>query len=268
MMFLAYPFIFVLGAIIGSFLNVLILRYNTGRSLGGRSACNSCSAKLSWFELIPIASFIFQRGRCRSCMSAISFQYLTVELLTGIAFLAVAYRELPLFSSGIFYIPSVSQASLLVVFCQFIIFPLLIAITVYDLRHKIIPDGFVWTFVAVSFVRLLAGPVPPTFYDFLAGPVLALPFVLMWLLSRGRAIGLGDAKIALGIGWMLGFAEGVSALLLSFWIGGIVGLFLLLNWRKKFNMKSEVPFAPFMVAGVFLTYIFKFDFFGIKSIFW
>jgi prepilin signal peptidase PulO-like enzyme (type II secretory pathway) len=261
MTFLTFVFVFIFGTIIGSFLNVLILRYNTGRSLAGRSACLSCGAKLSWRELIPILSFVIQRGRCKFCEAAISIQYPLVELFTGLLFVAV------IFQTGRLGISLYTVYGILYTAYYLLASSLLIAITAYDFRHKIIPNGFVWTFVVASFAQLFIGPALPQLYDFLAGPILALPFVLIWFFSGGKAMGLGDAKLALGAGWMLGLAVGVSAILLSFWIGGLVGLFLLFSRRGGFTMKSEIPLAPFMVAGVFLAYFFQFDFLGIRNLF-
>ena len=80
---------FSLGLIIGSFLNVVILRLNTEKSFGGRSACMVCRSQLCWYELIPVLSFLFLRGRCRNCKTKISFQYPLVELAAGIIFAAL-----------------------------------------------------------------------------------------------------------------------------------------------------------------------------------
>ena len=252
---------FTLGAIVGSFLNVLILRYNTGRSLGGRSACLSCGCELSWRELVPIFSFLWARGRCKHCGSSISLQYPLVEITTGVIFAAVIYKEF------LTYNLQPTTYNLYVICYLLFVWSLLISVAVYDLRHKIIPNGFVWTFVAVSFANLLAmNDFSPPFWSFWAGPVLALPFALIWFLSGGRAMGLGDAKLALGLGWMLGLANGLTAALLSFWIGGLAGIFLLLKKGGRFTMKSEIPFAPFLVLAAFLSDFFNLDFLGLARL--
>lgn len=247
---------FILGAIVGSFLNVLVYRYGTGRSIvSGRSACLVCGHKLSFFELIPVASFIMQKGRCLKCGARISWQYPLVETITGLVFFSVFYRS------------SLGHESLLVISYLLFAFSLLVAITVYDFRHKIIPNGLVWTLIFLSLVKVLILGNFSLTYDLAAGPLLALPFFLIWVLSRGRAMGFGDAKLALGIGWMLGATLGLSALLLSFWIGGLISVFLLIARSTRFNMKSEIPFAPFLVAGVFLSYFFNLDIAGIMQFF-
>ncbi len=246
--------IFILGLIIGSFLNVVIYRYNTGRTLSGRSGCLSCGKKLTWYELVPVLSFLVQRGKCRLCYSKISWQYPLVELSTGLLFVLV-YLQLapsnwPLFA---FYAFTVS---------------LLMVITVYDLRHQIIPDLFVGLFI-------LAGLVYPFFFPGLiftklvfvlgGGVVTALPLFILWAISHGRWLGFGDVKLALGLGLFLGVRDGLSALMLAFWLGALVGLALiavsnLLKKRKKsYNMKSEVPFAPFLIVSFLITLFFNFN---------
>ncbi len=260
---------FIFGAVIGSFLNVFIFRYNTGKNVGGRSKCLHCGATLSWRELIPLVSFIVQGGRCRSCGAAISRQYPIVEFITGIVFLAVAYKELIVPVGGL--VQSFQFSSYILYSLFYILaFCLLIAITAYDIRHKIIPNGPVWALTFISLVKVftpLAFGSTFLYSDILAGPFLALPFALIWILSGGRAMGLGDAKLALGLGWMLGLSNGVSALLLSFWIGGAVGVYLLLRHRTRFTMKSELPFAPFLALSAFLAFLFNFDFFGLTNFF-
>lgn len=250
---------FVFGTIIGSFLNVLILRYNTGRSLGGRSACPHCNKELFWYELIPIVSYVIQLGRCNSCGVSISAQYPLVELSAGVVFASIILKETFHFVGGDVFRFSFTAM------CLLLAWSLIIAITAYDIRHKIIPNSLVWALVFISFIKLFAY-APLSLNGFLAGPVLALPFALIWLISGGRAMGLGDAKLSLGLGWMLGLAEGVSMLLLSFWIGGIVSLYLLLQRHGGFTMKSEIPFAPFLVLGAFTAYILNLDIAGIANL--
>src|SRR3989344_1792899 len=97
-MYLFSIFVFILGTIIGSFLNVVILRYNTGSSIQGRSGCMSCGKPLVWYELFPVLSFLFLLGRCGGCKSRISAQYPLVELLTGIIFLLTFLQFSPSFA--------------------------------------------------------------------------------------------------------------------------------------------------------------------------
>lgn len=267
MSLLAYFFIFCLGCIIGSFLNVVIYRFNSGKTLGGRSMCMTCSTQLSWYELIPVFSYLFQLGKCRSCSVKISHQYPFVEFLTGIVFAVVSFH----FSSLIDF--SINHY-LLFVSLHMMIFSLLIVISVYDIRHKIIPDVLVFTFILFSFLLMFINPSPfgplfitPTMLSLLSGPLYALPFAVIWLVSRGRFMGLGDAKLILGIGWMLGFYYAGSALMLSFWIGTVVSLLIILFSKMRFSMKTEVPFGPFLAISTFIVFAFSITVLDLASIF-
>lgn len=262
--FLVFSFIFVFGTIIGSFLNVVLFRFDSQIGISGRSRCPSCCAQLSWFELIPILSYIALGGRCRTCKTAISIQYPLVELSAGLLFLGA-------------YLSSVSIAHMLYLW---LVLSLLVLIAVYDLRHMLMPSVFLYPFIAAAFlgqffdffsytVRM------PAFSDLLAAVLAFLFFFLLWIFSRGRWIGFGDALLALGIGFALGFPGTLSALILSFWIGAAVGIALvsaphiarylhsgktaLSQEEKRLTMKSAVPFAPFLILGFLLVFFFGLD---------
>ena len=248
---------FIFGLIIGSFLNVVILRMNTSRSLGGRSACMSCMNKLSWYELIPLFSFLGLRGRCRNCKTKISIQYPLVEFITGLIFASLFLKF-----QGIF-LASTLLFSIFYAYYAFM-FSILIVIAVYDLRHKIIPDMLSFIFGTLAFVGIFFFYSNgfywhlPSVLSLLSGIIVAFPFAFFWLVSGGRWMGLGDAKLALGIGWLLGIALAFSGLVIAFWIGAVVGLGLIIfskmyGWDYK--MKSEIPFAPFLVLGTILTFL-------------
>ena len=241
--------IFALGLLIGSFLNVVILRINTGRSVvHGRSACARCNRELRWYELIPVFSFLALRGRCRTCRIDISFQYPFVELITAIVFVFLYSKILVM--GGFMLSAWISFAFALVVAS------LLIVMMIYDLRHKIIPDVVVYPFILLAFVSVIwkgatiASFSAPT--ALFQGVVVALPFFLLWYFSKGKLMGFGDVKLMLGIGWLTGLMLGASVLLLSFWIGGIVGL-LLIGFTRRYGMKSEVPFGPFLIVALFIV---------------
>lgn len=241
--------LFVFGAIIGSFLNVLALRYNSGLTLLGRSQCSSCSKTLGPAELVPVLSFLFLRGRCRGCKTRVSWQYPLVELWTGLIFATV-------FNPSLTFIANILLLA---------VFSLYIAITVYDFRHQIIPDALVYASILLAALfRLLAGGEA---IDYFAGIILALLFAGVWLISQGRAMGFGDSKLALSIGLLLGASAGFSAVVLAFWLGAACGVFLilvskvypLLSREKGFTIKSAIPFAPFLVFGAWLGQIFQMD---------
>lgn len=256
---------FIFGTIIGSFLNVVIFRYNTGHLILGKSECLSCGKKLKWFELIPVFSFIFQRGRCRKCKSRISLQYPFIELFTGIVFLGIFLK----FSDLLFNSP---KQMILVSVYYMVIFSILIVVFMYDIRHKIIPDDLVYTFATISlgsiFFNLSDFSLSiPTLLPIFSGPMLFLPFFLLWYFSKGKWIGLGDGKLALGIGWFTGLYMGINVLMLSFWIGAVVSALLILvsalfSKGKQLTMKSEIPLGPFLILGIFLVFFFEIDIIG------
>ncbi|MBU3925561.1 prepilin peptidase [Patescibacteria group bacterium] len=243
--------IFILGTIIGSFLNLVILRYNTGQSLiKGGSRCFNCGKNLKWHELIPVVSFVIQKGKCRQCKSKISWQYPLIEILTGIIFLLIFINFL---NQSYWLLASVYTLA---------IFSILIVIAVYDLRHQIIPDGLVYAFSILAFLSLfrnwfVSWQIEIENFDLvglLVGIIFFAFFASIWLLSRGKAMGLGDAKLALGIGWFLGWPNGIYALVLAFWLGALVGIFLVYFSKKSYNLKSSIPFGPFLILGALLAF--------------
>lgn len=240
---------FVFGAIVGSFLNVVSLRYKTGKTLGGRSKCMSCDMELAWLELIPLLSFFMQKGACRKCKAKISWQYPLVEFLAGALFVLIFFK-----------FPPISYPAGITTFIQIIVACLLLVMVAYDIKHKIIPDSFVFTFDTIALASLFIGGGSwwhiPNFESLIAGPLLSVPFALIWLVSRGRWMGLGDAKLVIGIGWLLGVNAGVNALILSFWIGAVVSVIWLFAAYKRFKPKTEIPFGPYLVLGMYLVLIF------------
>lgn len=246
----------LLGLIIGSFLNVFVLR--RGVPLTGRSHCMSCGAEIVWYDNVPVLSWLLLRGRCRRCKSRISLQYPLVELATAMLFGLIGGAPLSL---------GLQSLACLLVF-------LFLALFLYDLRHTILPDEWVYPLALLSLLFayfsgafLYEGAV----FALLSGPAIALPLFVLWLVSAGKWMGLGDAKLALALGWLLGAYWGFYALALGFIIGAVVSLCILLpfpayvrvfkEWgirdsgaRQSFTMKSEVPFGPFLIAGTLLLW--------------
>lgn len=242
------------GLIIGSFLNVVILRHSI-RSLAGRSGCLSCRAQLHAVDLVPIVSWLALRGRCRACGSGISMLYPLVEGATALAFGILGGAGLPPLASGL----------------SCVIAALLIAIAAYDARHTIIPDRWVYSAALAAFVLALIEGAHALPLILVAGPIAALPLFALWLVSRGRWMGLGDAKLALAIGWLLGPVYGMYAVGSAFVIGAALSLAILVplphyvRVLKKagivrsaraasYTMKSEVPFGPFLILSCFIVW--------------
>lgn len=230
--------------------------------------CMSCQKHLEWYELIPVLSWLLLRGACSKCAAKISPQYPIVEFATGVLFALTFWKFAPLLFLNVWFF---------IIFMVFFltIISLYVVIFVYDLRHKIIPDEFSYTLAVMTFIYTLIvvvmfySPTLLTYLNLFAGIIFFMPFYLLWLVSKGRWIGLGDGKLALSIGWLLGFINGVSALMLSFWIGAIVGLgFLIIKNMNtkggKINMKTEIPFGPFLIIGTLLMFFMPFDLFALS----
>jgi len=252
--FFAGIIIFVFGAVIGSFLNVVILRLNTGQStISGRSKCFTCAKKLKWHELLPIISFVLLKGKCSACKTKISWQYPLVETITGIIFVLLFQQS---------QISNLKSQNFFDFGFLVLIFSILIIIAIYDYHHQIIPNFFVWIFNGLAFLWLFNfGNLSAIWRienfnmdGFLAGFILFAFFALLWGVSKGRWMGFGDVKLALGIGWLLGMAKGAAAITLAFWIGAIIGVLLIYLSKNKYGMKSSIAFGPFMVLGTMISF--------------
>jgi len=280
--FLLYIFIFLLGLIIGSFLNCVIYRmeisspplFRTGAkrggsrfarsALSGRSYCPHCKHQLCWYDLIPVLSFIILKGKCRYCRKRISLQYPLVELATAFLFVLIFWH----LGLG-FDLEQFGTIWILNLFFLFTIASFLIIIFVYDLKHYIIPDKVI--FPAIGFVflyqlfeifefrifnlfrisdlgfRILA---PLTNY-FVVALGTATLFLAIVLITKGKGMGIGDIKLAFLMGLLLGWPSIFVALFLAFLIGAIIGIGLILTHKK--TLKSEIPFGPFLVTGTFIA---------------
>ena len=252
--YLAIP---LFGLVMGSFLNCIIYRLQTGESfLKGRSFCPHCRHELSWQDLIPIFSFLILKGRCRYCRKPISWQYPLVELATGIIFLLIVWN----LEFGIcLEFGTWNLLFYLLISC------FLIIIFVYDLKHYIIPDAVIYPAIAIAFLyqlfRMLnfvnwnlfgiwnveSGILRPISSAFLA----SLFFLAIVFLSQGKWMGLGDVKLAFLMGLFLGFPNILVALFLAFFIGAIIGIGLIISGKR--TLKSEVPFGPFLITGTFIA---------------
>jgi prepilin signal peptidase PulO-like enzyme (type II secretory pathway) len=241
-------FIFLFGLAIGSFLNCIIYRLEKKQSfLKGRSYCPHCKHILSWQDLIPVFSFLILRGKCRYCGKRISFQYPLVELATALLFMAVLNYE-----SGIMNY----EFLFLILNSSF-----LILIFVYDLKHYIIPDRIIYPAIIIAFLYNLILNSQFIIHNSISAFGAAGFFLFIVLVSRGKWMGVGDIKLAFLIGLLLGWPDILLVLFLAFLIGAIIGLGLII--LKKKTIKSELPFGPFLITGIYLAL-----FFGEKIISW
>ncbi len=230
----AFIIFFLAGMTVGSFLNVCIYRLPRKESIvHPRSHCPRCGTKLAARDLVPLLSYLWLKGRCRSCGAAIHWRYPLVELFTGIVFIALY---------GFFGL-NVLLLKYLFLAC------LLLVISFIDLEHYLIPDRLILVMLAGGvlvnlFTRDLAIP------SILGGMLVpAAALAILALVSRG-GMGGGDVKLAGAAGVFLGWPGSGMALFLACMLAGATGALLLISGRKK--RKDLLPFAPFFSAGVFL----------------
>lgn len=257
----------IFGLIIGSFLNAVVYRLNAVESLLERSHCPKCKNKIRWFDNIPLLSFILLSAKCRDCGKKISWQYPLVELTTGIVFALVG---------NYFFLPPYDFASWILITYYLSIFSLLLIVFVYDLQYMEIPMIIVWVGIVLSLVYFLSVDWQ-NFHSavsilnlkiasgILGGLLAFLLFFGLAAYSKETWMGYGDAYIGMLAGLIVGWPNVVWMLMLSFTIGAIISVGLIL-FRKK-TMKSQIPFAPFLITGVFLIIILPQIFPSLKSLF-
>ncbi|MFC3040112.1 prepilin peptidase [Virgibacillus xinjiangensis] len=229
---------FLLGLIFGSFFNVVGLRLPEGKPFANdRSACPACHSQLSWYENIPLVSFMVQRGRCRHCGGRISFLYPAVEWFTGCLF-AVSYVWVGLQ-------PELVTALLLV--------SMLMIILVSDLAYMRIPNQVLLFFLPFFLIMRMIVPLEP-WWSPLLGAVLGLLITAGIIVASRGGMGAGDMKLFGVLGIVLGAGKLLVAFFLSCVIGAVIGVLLLAF--KVVGRKQPVPFGPYIVAGSLLTYFF------------
>ncbi len=222
--------VFIFGAMIGSFLNVVIYRIPKNESIVfPASKCQSCQTSLKWYHNIPIFSWVFLGGKCAFCKEKISAQYPIVEALTGIIFVAL-YFKLGL----VWYLPFVALS-----------FASLLALVMIDFKYMAVPDN-------VNFAALIFALVQPEFlnglmYAAIAAGGLYLIGLLSSLLARKQAMGGADVIVAGTMGALLGFPNFFVAIFLS----AILAMIPALIWRDK-----GVPFVPFLALATFIVYLY------------
>lgn len=245
--------LFLFGLIIGSFLNVVILRLPIEKHLQGRSECPQCHRQLSAGDLIPVLSFVFLKGRCRGCHKPISIRYPALELVVGL-----------LFALGAVLFPPISLAAVLHLVLFLLVVSIGLVTFVIDYEHYLILDAVTGFGVVAVIVLQLSLDIATKHTLFangsnlrsaLLGAVCGVgPFLLLWLVSRGKWLGFGDVKYMVFMGATLGATVVWVGMLLSFWIGALVSVPLLLLGRKK--MKSMLPFGTFLVVGQVIAFLY------------
>jgi leader peptidase (prepilin peptidase)/N-methyltransferase len=225
----------IFGLIIGSFLNVCIYRLPRRESVTfPASRCTSCERRLSWYENVPVISWVLLRGRCRTCGTAVSVMYPAVEITTSAVFVGalVVYGLTPLMVVRVAF-----ACALIVLFA-------------IDLRHRILPNVITLPGIVVGFVTSLF--LPPGWVSSLIGIVLGggLPFAIAELYYRLRGVeglGMGDVKMLAMIGAFLGWPAMLLSLILASISGSVIGLALIVSRRG--GMQAALPFGTFLAIG-------------------
>ena len=237
---------FVIGSAFGSFTHLVSDRLYAASIFGGRSHCDACGKKLTFSELFPILSFLFQKGRCKNCGFRLPVSYLITEIVFGVLFLLLYLfflkdKGLSLDSSLFFAFYSVF----------FVVSGVLV---LYDIKHKILPASFLYAFLALSAV-MMAIRIYATGNNLeLFSPlILALPVYFLYIVTKKKGIGLGDMFLFSGVGMFLGIEQGIAAALIALWSAAIVAIILQLINKDKYTRKYELPFVPFIILGMLVS---------------
>lgn len=236
---MVYAILAVFGLILGSFLNVIIVRFDDLKSaLTGRSKCPKCGQKLHASDLIPLVSFLFLAGKCRYCKKPISYQYPLVELAVAIL-LPLSWYFVSATSANL-----IMQIFLTVVLVK--IFVLLIILVVQDLAEMLVADLLSYFLLLLSFIFAIFywGDI----YKVILGAVVAvIPILILVYPSGEKWMGKGDIKIALALGMLVAYPSVWVLLAVAFIGGGLLGAILM--FFKKAKPTTAIPFVPFLAIG-------------------
>lgn len=231
-----YILVFAFGCIIGSFLNVCIVRMPKEVSvIWGRSKCLHCNTKLKWYLNIPVLSYIWIGGKCDSCRAPVSIQYPLVEIGTGLIYcLLLAW-----------FGPSKQWVAYCVLFSGFLV------LSIVDLQHRIIPDEISLGGIPAGFLAAIwTGDVPwwSSILGMLLGGGLFLAVAVLYeKLTKREGLGGGDIKLLAALGAWLGHASILPIIILSTSLGSVIGIIYMAATRK--NTQAAIPFGPFLVLA-------------------
>ena len=241
---LLYALVFVFGAIIGSFLNVCIVRIPKNQSIVfSGSKCVSCGKGLSAIDLVPLLSFLWLRGKCRRCGALVSWRYFIVELLTGLIFVMLFTRFGFEWRTIIYFILS----------------GILIVASFIDYEHRIIPNGLIIAGFAVVLPANVFGmniSFVDGVYGFIAGAgILGVIALISLLLLKKEGMGGGDIKLMAMAGLFIGWEITLLSLMLAIYAAAIVILLLIVF--KVLKRGDHIPFGPFLSFGVTISLLFS-----------
>lgn len=251
---------FLYGASIGSFVQVIATRLNVAPVLKSRSKCLSCGEALRVPDLVPVLSYLFLKGKCRYCRSAYGVSALLVEVTFGIVFVLLYLYVLQGQSNLL-----LSTAWLLYYTALFIT---LGVIALYDKAHNYIPALFLYLYGLLTLIMLVIRYVHDASWGVLLDPVLtALPFLMLWLITKGKGVGFGDVLMFLGVGAFFSFSQGVVVLLLSVWIGALFGIYMKYFGAYKGKNNVAIPFVPYIVIAFIIVLFTDIDIYSVATLF-
>ena len=229
------PFAALMGAVIGSFLNVVIVRLPQNESLIlPRSRCRACATELPWFDNIPVLSFVALRGRCRACDAAISWRYPIVEATTALLFVLAAWQG-----------PSPGR-----LLTDWLFVSVLVVVAGIDIDHQVIPDRITLPGIGVGVLLSFLG-IRASWLESLLGIAVGGGLLFAVILLSGGGMGGGDMKLGAMIGAFLGYKLALLALFVAVILGGLVAVALLSTGIRR--RKDPIPFGPFLAAGAALA---------------
>ncbi len=223
-------------------MQVVASRLHVAPIMKGSSKCLSCGEALRASDLVPIFSYLFLRGKCRYCKSSYGVSALVIELLFALSFLL-------LYKLIIVGQPTLLIAGLWLAYYT-LLFIVLGVMALYDRVHSYIPIQFLSAFLflcGVMFCRRLFED--PSITTMLSPLFVALPFLIIWLISRGKALGFGDVVLFFGVGAFFGSLQGFAVLMISVWIGALYGLYVKYVVNRKKKGYTAIPFVPFIVLA-------------------
>ena len=277
---------FLLGTILGSFAKALADRSLVERSFWGRSYCMNCKHKLSWYDLFPIISYLFLGGRCRYCGDKIGLEYLLVEVGMGILVGFLFWLSFSSFQFTVYSLQSIFSFQftifILELFFKTFFISILVILFLTDLKKMFIPDRIILPAIVISVISIIFITVikviylysylsqdaigkyllppqsdyfrrhvlmatEPFLYSILMAILIGGFFYLLIIITKGKGMGGGDVKLGAFLGLMLGFPNALLATILSFVLGAVFSLFLILTGKKHFG--QTIAFGPFLVLG-------------------
>lgn len=250
MLWLLAALIFMIGAFVGGLINITVLRIRDAERFTKKATCKSCLTPIAAADAIPIISFLRLKGRCRQCSAAIPGQYLAIELLMGVVFTVLFLKSALLWNMPI----GVEHSAWLAVFVRDAVMAVFLTIIfVYDFKESVILDRFTIPAMILTVVFNIALGVNPISI-LLGGLTIGAFFGVQFVASDGHWVGGGDIRLGMLMGFLLGPVLGIGAVILSYILGAIVGLFLIL--AKHRDVHSHMPFGTFLSVSTLIFMIF------------